>query len=98
MSVFFYLRWKINNSPKLAIVWSRNITSYWEKAISMIIPDLVSYFSIVSGGALWCYIFAQTETIKNNWTTISVIWTGIDIDIILQQTKKCMTKLLKLVE
>lgn len=77
---FFYLRWKIDNSPKLAIVWSRNITSYWEKAISMIVPDLIPYFSIVSGWAAWCDTFAHTETMKNNWTTISVIWTGIDID------------------
>lgn len=77
---FFYLRWKIDNSPKIAIVWSRNITSYWEKIISSIVPDLSKYFSIVSGWAAWCDSFAHEETMKSGWITISVIWTWIDID------------------
>ena len=76
----FYIRWKIDNSPKIAVVWSRKISSYGEKAISMIIPDLSKYFIIVSGWAAWCDTVAHEETIKSSWRTISVIWTGIDLD------------------
>lgn len=76
----FYLRWKIDNSPKIAVVWSRNITSYWKQAISMIIPDLTAYFVIVSGGAAGCDTQAHKQTMTSGWITISVIWTGIDLD------------------
>lgn len=77
---FFYLRWKIDNSPKIAVIWSRNMTSYWEKSIENIISWIIKYFVIVSWWAVWCDSYAHKIAMKNNWTTISVIWTWIDID------------------
>lgn len=75
-----YVRWKIDNSPKLAVIWSRNMTSYWEKAIEKIIPWLVSYFTIVSWWAIWCDSEAHIKTLENSGKTIAVIWTWIDIN------------------
>jgi len=76
----FYLRWKIDNSAKISIIGSRKISHYWNKIIEWIIPDLVKYFTTVSGGAAWCDTKAHVETLNNNWKTISVLWTGIDQD------------------
>jgi len=76
----FYLRWEIDNSPKLAIIWSRNISSYWKKVIENFSKELVKYFTIVSGWAAWCDTWWHKEALKNNWKTIAVIWTWIDID------------------
>lgn len=76
----FYLRWKLDNSPKIAIIWSRNITSYWKQAISFITPDLSKYFTIISGWAAWCDSEAHEQTMKVWWITISIIWTWIDLD------------------
>ncbi len=75
-----YIRWKINNSPKIAVIWSRKMTSYWEKAIEKIVPSISSYFTIVSWWAMWCDSAAHIETMKNNSKTIAVIWTWIDVD------------------
>jgi len=76
----FYLRWIIDNSPKISVVWSRKITSYWEKAIEKIIGEISNYFVIVSWWATWCDSMSHEIAIKNNNKTISVIWTWIDID------------------
>ena len=76
----FYLRWKIDNSPKLSIVWTRLISTYWEKVIEKIVWSISKYFVIVSWWAAWCDTKAHTSAINNNSKTISVIWTGIDID------------------
>jgi len=76
----FYIRGQIDNSPKLAIIGSRKISSYWNKIIERFIPELIKYFKIVSGGAAWCDTKAHIETLNNNWKTISVIWTWIDQD------------------
>ena len=76
----FYIRWKIDNSPKLAIIWARKISSYWDKVIEQLIPDLVKYFCIISGWAAGCDTKAHTEALKNNWKTIAIIWTWIDQD------------------
>lgn len=75
-----YIRWKLDNSPKFAVVWSRNITSYWNKAITDIVWDISKYFTIVSWWAAWCDSKAHEIAIKNKNKTISIIWTGIDID------------------
>ena len=75
-----YVRWKISNKPKLSIVWTRKMTSYWKKSINFLVKDLVKYFTIVSWWADWCDTEAHKSTLKYNWNTISVIWTGIDID------------------
>ena len=76
----FYIRWKIDNSPKISIIWSRNISSYWKKVIKELIPWLVKYFQIVSWWAAGCDSVAHIETLNNKWKTISVIGTWIDID------------------
>ncbi len=75
-----YLRGKIDNKPKIAFVWTRNTTYYWEKVIFMLIPELSKYFTIISWWAAWCDSLSHKETIKNNWNTISVIWTWIDLN------------------
>jgi len=83
----FYLRWQINNSPKIAVVWSRKISSYWENVVKNIIPDLSNYFTIVSGWAAWCDSFAHIESI-NTWNkTLSIIWTWIDLDYPIKNKK-----------
>ena len=76
----FYLRWEIDSSPKIAVIWSRKISTYWEKILETIIPNLSKYFSIVSGGASGCDSKAHIETLKAEGKTISVIWTWIDKD------------------
>lgn len=76
----FYLRWNISNSPKLSIIWSRKISSYWINTIEKIIPWLSNYFTIISWWAAWCDSKAHIETLKSKWETISIIWTWIDID------------------
>lgn len=75
-----YIRWNIDDSPKISVVWSRNISTYWERVIWKIVPDLTRYFTIVSGWAMWCDSFAHSNTLKSNWKTIAIIWTWIDVD------------------
>ena len=76
----FYIRWKINNLPKISVVWARRITSYWENAIEKIVSNISNNFIIVSGWATWCDTAAHICAL-NNWNkTISIIWTWIDID------------------
>lgn len=76
----FYLRWNIDNTPKIAVVGSRLISSYWEKAIENIVGGISNYFIITSWWAAWCDTKAHLTSLKNNNKTISVIWTWIDID------------------
>ena len=76
----FYLRWKIDNSPKVSVVWARKISSYWINIIKNIIPDLSEYFTIVSWGAWWCDSCAHNTTLDSWNKTLSIIWTWIDID------------------
>ena len=75
-----YVRWKIDNSPKIVIIWSRNMTSYGKKVIEKIVPGLSKYFTIVSWWAMWCDSEGHIQTLVNNWKTIAVIWTWIDLD------------------
>ncbi len=79
-----YVRWKIDNSPKIVIIWSRSMTSYGKKVIEKLVPGLSKYFTIVSWWAFWCDSEAHNQTLINNWKTISVIWTWIDIDYPIQ--------------
>lgn len=76
----FYLRWKIDNTPKIAVVWSRKITSYWEKSIEKIVWEISNYFTIISWWAAWCDTSAHKIALKNKNKTISIIWTWIDVD------------------
>lgn len=75
-----YVRWKIYSWPKIAIIGSRNITSYWKRVIEKIVPDISKYFAIVSGWAYGCDTTAHLETLKNKNKTIAVIWTSISED------------------
>ena len=76
----FYLRWDIDNSPKIAVVWTRKMTSYWENSIEKIVWGISDYFTVVSWWAAWCDTMAHKVCLNNNKRTISVIWTGIDYD------------------
>ncbi len=83
----FYLRGKIDNSPKITVVWSRKITSYWENTIEKIVWNISNYFTIVSWWAAWCDTKAHNVAMSNWNKTISVVWTGIDIDYPLSNKK-----------
>ncbi len=75
-----YVRWNISSWPKFAIIWSRSTSSYANRVISNIVPDLCKYFTIVSWWAMWCDSMSHISALSNNWSTISVIWTWINID------------------
>lgn len=72
-----YVRWKISESPKLGVVWSRKITSYGSKVIHTIVPEISRYFEIVSGWAYWCDTEAHNACLDAKNITVAVIWTSI---------------------
>ena len=76
----FYLRWEIDNTPKISIVWTRKITQYGMKVIESITPWLSKYFTVVSWWAAGCDTEAHKSCLWVKHKTISVIWTWIDID------------------
>jgi DNA processing protein len=73
-----YIKWKIE-SPSIAFIWSRNMSSYWKKIIEKFVPEIWKYFSIVSGWAIWCDTYSHQIALNNNILTICVLWTWIDI-------------------
>jgi len=75
-----YIRWKIDSSASIAVVWSRDISLYWKKVIENIIPKISKYFTIISWWAAWCDTKAHKETLLSKWKTICVIGTWINID------------------
>lgn len=75
-----YVRWNLGNDKKLSVIWSRNITSYGKKIISMLVPDLSKHFTIVSWWALGCDTEAHISAMDSGGHTISIIGTGIDVD------------------
>lgn len=77
---FLYVRWELNwDENCFSIVGSRKISPYAKKVWENIIPVLSQYFTIVSGWAGWCDTLAHKLTIENNWKTIVVFWTWIDV-------------------
>jgi len=74
-----YLKWNLPEWENFAIVWSRKITSYWEKVIKNLVPDLVHHFNIVSWGAAGCDTHAHNEAIKHKWKTVVCLGTWIDL-------------------
>lgn len=76
---FIYLKGQIYKDNKIAIVWTREITEYWVKVTKNITKDLVNNFTIVSWWASWCDSIAHISAFENNWKTIAIIWTWIDI-------------------
>lgn len=83
----FYLRWSIDETPKIAVVGSRKMTAYWEQALEKLLPDVAKYFVIVSGGAAWCDTKAHEVALQNKNKTLSVIGTGIDVDYPVKNKK-----------
>lgn len=75
-----YVKWDLRNNINLmSIVWSRKNTRYSQVVLDKIIPNLLdANFWIVSWWAYWVDSLAHNITLKNNWYTISVIWTWID--------------------
>jgi len=75
-----YLRWTIDNTPKISVVWSRKMTSYGDILIEKIVWDISKYFIIVSGWAAWCDTKSHEIALEKGNKTLSVIGTWIDID------------------
>ncbi len=73
----FYLRWKLDSSPKIAVVGSRQMTWYGKKIIENILPDVATYFPITSGWAAGVDSLAHKTCMQSGYPTISVIWTWI---------------------
>ena len=82
-----YIIWKIDNSPNISIVWSRNMTNYWLYSIWKIVPILSRYFTIISWWAIWCDTEVHKICINNNWNTIVVLWTWININYPIWNSK-----------
>ncbi len=77
---FLYVRWSLENIWEcLSIIWSRKNTAYSKKVASALIPELIPYFTIVSGGAWGCDTLAHEVTVENKGKTLVVFWTWIDI-------------------
>lgn len=75
-----YVRGKIPNFPKLAVVGSRKSTVYSEKIIAAVVPTLVGHnYAIVSGWAYGVDTLAHKQTLKSGGQTIAVFGTGIDV-------------------
>jgi len=74
-----YLKWEINKNKRIAVIWTRKMTDYWQEVIKNFIIKMVNYFTIVSGWAIWCDYEAHKQCIKNNWKTLLIAWTWIDI-------------------
>lgn len=76
----FSVRWTFLWEKNLMwIVGSRKNTQYSKKILEKLIPDMVgSWMGIISGWAIWVDTLAHEITLKNNWYTIVVLWTGID--------------------
>ncbi|WP_229726505.1 DNA-processing protein DprA [Mammaliicoccus stepanovicii] len=69
----------LNHPKKLAIVGSRNATSYTEQICDSLICELVkSDITIVSGMAMGADYFAHLKTIECNGNTIGVAGFGLD--------------------
>ena len=76
---FLYIKWVLDDSPKLGVVGSRKMSDYGKKIIEKIVPEIARYFTIVSGGAYGCDSQAHRTTLDVKWKTIAVVGTWIDI-------------------
>lgn len=69
----------LQKNKKIAIVGSRNATSYSQKCIEFILPELISHdITIVSGLAKGADKMAHEATMKHRGTTIAVLGNGLD--------------------
>lgn len=65
-------------NPRIAIVGSRNITSYGQKILDETIPELCSYnFTIISGGAFGVDIQSQSKALNFTSDLITVLGSGL---------------------
>ena len=74
-----YVRWDFPLGANFWVVGSRKISHYWERVMKHLIPDVSNVFNIVSGWAAWCDTLAHKMCFENNWKTIVVVWTGINL-------------------
>jgi DNA processing protein len=72
-----YVRGVLWTWPKIAFVWSRKVSTYWNRAIESLVPEVSRYFTIVSGGAYWCDTLAHVQALDAGNKTVSVVWTSI---------------------
>lgn len=78
---FLYLRWTLkgNISPAIGVVGSRKHTSYADRILSKILPDVIDAgVSIISGGAIGVDALAHEISLAHWGYTIAVFGTGID--------------------
>ncbi len=77
---FLYVRWELRGGmPLIWVVWSRKNTTYAKRVLDKILPDMIHVgVWIISWWANWVDSISHELTIKNNWYTIVVFWTGID--------------------
>lgn len=83
----FYLRWNLPKENCLAVVWARKITDYGIRAINEIVPLIANSFCIVSWWATWCDSEAHIASLNSSCKTLAVLWTGIDIDYPISNSK-----------
>jgi DNA processing protein len=77
---FLYVRGTLVHTPySIGVVGSRKSTTYAERVLRYILPDLVQQgFAIVSGGAYGVDTLAHTLALEYSGYTIVVMGTGID--------------------
>ncbi|MGE4443599.1 MAG: DNA-processing protein DprA [Candidatus Altimarinota bacterium] len=77
---FLYVRGELKGDDNFfSVVGSRKMSLYAKKAGESILPKLMEYFTIVSGGAGGCDTLAHQICLDKNAKTIVVFGTGIDI-------------------
>lgn len=74
-----YVRWTIPSGANFWVVGSRKTSYYWERVIKHLIPNVSNVFNIISWWATWCDTLAHKKCLENNWKTIVVVWTGINL-------------------
>lgn len=67
------------NNPRIAIVGSRNITSYGQMILDQIIPEVcANNFTIISGGAFGVDIQSQSKALNFTSNLITILGSGLD--------------------
>ena len=74
-----YVRWELPKQKMFWVVWSRNISSYWNKAIDSLVPEISKVFPIVSWWAAGCDTQAHISALNSGAKTIAVVGTWINI-------------------
>lgn len=68
----------LGNINNLAIVGTRKNSQYSQRVLAQFVPDLVKYFTIVSGLALGVDAIAHQETLNHNGKTVAILGCGLD--------------------